>query len=303
MVYPSISEPISVHSLSGIGVDLGGSKIATARFSSGVVKERLRTATDGNAGAEHQVNAIVELIQQLNPKPDEKVGVAVAGRVNHKGEWFAVNKSILKGINQFPLKSRLETRLNRQINVVNDCVAGGVAEAKLGAGKGLNSFAYITVSTGVGGICMINDEPVLSANGLAGHIGFMTTREFGTICGSGRNATIESVASGRSMEQISRLHSNTRHSTVEIFQLAAQKEEWAQKIIEASARAIAELCSNLACAIGIERVVLGGSIGLLPAYQQQVRAAILTEPELFHVAIEPALLGQDAVMLGALCDT
>ena len=51
-------------------------------------------------------------------------------------------------------------------------------------------------------LAILNNKPLLSENGLAGHLGFTTTTLGKTKCGSGRIGTFESVASGKAMANI-----------------------------------------------------------------------------------------------------
>jgi N-acylmannosamine kinase len=92
---------------SGVAVDFGGTKIAAARITSGRIGDILVEPTDGEADATVQVDTICHLLDQLELLPDERVAVASAGRVDHRGNWIPLNTETLSGIETFPLREIL----------------------------------------------------------------------------------------------------------------------------------------------------------------------------------------------------
>lgn len=57
-----------------------------------------------------------------------------------------------------PLHQRLEQIFCCQVFIENDAALAGLGEALYGGGKGYNIVAYITVSTGVGGVRVVNGK-------------------------------------------------------------------------------------------------------------------------------------------------
>lgn len=286
--------------VTGIAVDLGGTKIAVARFINGNVVNSKQLATDGAAGSESQINTIIQLLHDMQLGASDNVGVAVSGRVDRLGQWHAVNTDTLAGIEKIPLKKILEQRLNHPVTVMNDAVAGALGEATFGEGIGISAFAYVTVSTGVGGVCVLDGKPVVTDDGLAGHVGFMTSRNAVDKCGSGRIGTVESIASGRAMEMLARSRFAKRYSAKDIMEFHRNGHAWATQIVQGSAKSIAELGTNLAAAVGISRIVLGGGVGLSDGYDKLVRVFVNEEPELFRIDVVTAELESQSVLVGAL---
>ncbi|MDO5528936.1 MAG: ROK family protein, partial [Paracoccus sp. (in: a-proteobacteria)] len=173
-------------SLSGFAVDLGGTKIAAARIEDGRVVERLQDKTDGAASWEAQLDVMAGLLDRLGYLHGQPVGVAVAGRVDDRGRWHAVNKGTFSGIAAAPLGEALAARFGPRSAALNDASAAALAEARIGAGRAAQNFAYLTVSTGVGGGLVLGGRLLESANGLAGHVGFVSSRFGDARCGSGR---------------------------------------------------------------------------------------------------------------------
>lgn len=277
-------------SLDGFAVDLGGTKTAVAQIENGVVTRRLQQPTDAGAALADQLIAIEALLAEAGYKSGEPLGVAVAGRVDRAGNWHAVNKTTLSAITAAPLGAELAARFGVRTKAVNDAAAAAWAEAQLGAGRGTYNFAYLTVSTGIGGGLVLGGRLIESANGLAGHVGFVSSPLGETLCGSGRFGTVESVAGGRGIAAAAYLPDARA-----VFESGAY-----EAIIDRSARAVATLVADLTSILGLDRVAIGGSIGLAPGYLDRVATHLGKEPDLFRPELVAATLGHDSGLIGAL---
>lgn len=285
--------------LSGFAADLGGTKIAAARIENGEITQRLIAPTDPAADSEAQITAICGLLGRLGHTKGAPLGVAVAGRVDSAGTWHAVNRTTLSAIRDFPLDQELARHLGAA-TCLNDAAAAAFAEGLFGAGSASDSFAYITVSTGIGGGLVISNRLLSSANGLAGHIGFMSSRFASGPCGSGRMATVESIAAGRGVAAAAAATGREGLDARAVFVAAADGEDWARRIVDTSASAVAALIGDLTTILGLDTVAMGGSIGLAPGYLSRVLTALESEPELFRPRLVHAKLGHDAPLIGAL---
>lgn len=285
-------------SISGYALDLGGTKTAAIRISDGIVVDRFHRATDSKNSPAQQVSTMVEALAGLGFEGHEPLGVAVTGRVDRAGRWSAVNQNTLGNIRQIPLHSELSARFAK-VSVLNDAAAATLAEQRLGVGRGIGDFAFVTVSTGVAGGLVLGGNLVLSDDGLAGHMGFSTTQLGTADCGSGRFGTVESVASGKAIAAEARAAGYDMDAS-DVFDQARLGEPWAQEIFDRSASAIAEMIGNLAAILGIRSCAIGGSVGLSDGYIDRVRHHIARTPGLFAVDLAPAELGKDGPLIGAL---
>ncbi|NDR57840.1 ROK family protein [Aliiruegeria sabulilitoris] len=286
--------------LSGVALDLGGTKLAAARIAQGEVVARAQVPTRGSASAVEQVRDMHALARKVGLDPSDRVGLAVAGRVDADGIWRAVNTETLSNLDDVDLRQLASDLFGRSVTVLNDAQAATLAEFHFGSGRGSAAMAYVTVSTGVGGGLVIGGVPVLSPNGMAGHIGFSTSRLATRRCGSGRMGTVESVAAGRAIAAEARRIGYPVEDARDVFDAWRAGGEWAGQIIDSSAAAVAGMCADLAAILGIDRVVLGGGIGLAEGFVDRIRRHLDTEPPLFQPQLVGAELGQDGVLLGAL---
>ncbi|MFN3145449.1 MAG: ROK family protein [Paracoccaceae bacterium] len=286
--------------LHGFAVDLGGTKIAAARIYAGQIAARSGAPTDGGASGEALVAAMGTLLKGLGYVRGDPLGIAVAGRIDAQGLWHAVNLGTLREVSAIPLQG-LASALIGDCRCLNDAAAAVLAEARCGAGRGAANLAYVTVSTGIGGGLMVDGRLLSSASGLAGHIGFAGSRLGERLCGSGRSGTVESVAGGRAIAEAAALAGHAMDARG-VIQAARAGEAWADAIIGRSARSVAALIADLRAILGLDRAILGGSIGLSEGYLHRVRGALDSEPALFRVPLVTAELGPDAPLFGALAN-
>lgn len=286
--------------LSGLAIDIGGTKTAGARLEAGAITKRVHHDTDGSLDVARWLSAIAEILEQLDDTGAEPIGVAVTGRVDRRGRWSAVNRDTLSAVVDAPLLDDLRRRFGPRVSVMNDAAASALGEAAFGAGRGVSAMGFLTVSTGVGGGFVFDGRPLTSQDGLAGHVGFMTSRHSDASCPSGRVGTLESVASGKAIADAARAMRTDDVDAREVFDCWRRGEDWAAAIVQRSAAAIAEACASLKSVLGLDLMVIGGSVGMAPGYIPLVRDALEQEPPLFRVKLRPAALGPDSPLFGAL---
>ena len=80
----------------------------------------------------------------------------------------------------------------------------------------------------------------------------------------------------------------------------ADTSDRARAAIDRSAAAVARQIADLTALFGLDRVAIGGGVGLAPGYLLRVQSHLTSEPELFRVPVNPASLGQDSALIGAL---
>lgn len=284
---------------SSIAVDFGGTKISAAQISKRSIVKKRQLETVQDAAPETHLQSIISLIEALDVEGQTNLGVAVSGRVDRRGYWHTMNHKTFRGFSEFPLRDKLQAHFGRPVNVMNDAVAAAWGEYScLPRDENIDSLLYITVSTGVGGGVVLNGRPLVSEDGLAGHIGFMTSTLASDHCGSGRFATIESVASGTAMGRTASAESGKHLSGYDVFQAHLSGDESATAVVETSARAIAKAIADVRALLGVQLATIGGSVGLADGYIALVRQHLEEEPPLFQPRVIPAMLCADSALVG-----
>jgi N-acylmannosamine kinase len=108
---------------------------------------------------------------------------------------------------------------------------------------------------------------------------------------------VESVASGTA---IARAAAEAGHPGLDAAAVAACGEAWAAAILDRSAAAVAALCADLAALLGLDRIALGGGVGLAEGYRARVERWLAAEPPLFRPVLVAPALGADSALAGAL---
>ena len=178
-----------------------------------------------------------------------------------------------------------------------DVNAGALAEALAGAGKGVRSFVYLSIGTGVGGVFYREGLRPGYAPQL-GHISLPREPDDTTFPGTCRfhGDCLQGLASGKAMH--ARWSTPAEH-------LQPNHPAW-----HLEARYLARACANLFYTFSPQRIVLGSSVGCTPGLSAHVAALVPTllngflEPELrtrfaTQPPVVPAALAQDSSLIGA----
>jgi polyphosphate glucokinase len=143
-----------------IGVDVGGSgvKAGVVDVDEGaLVSDRIRVDTPEPSTPEAVARAVAELVGQLEaPGP---VGIGFPSVIRQG--WVATANNIDPswiGVNALEL---FETTIAREIRLLNDADAAGLAEARYGAAKGVDGKVLVlTFGTGIGSALLVDGNLV-----------------------------------------------------------------------------------------------------------------------------------------------
>ena len=87
----------------------------------------------------------------------------IPGQIDDMG--LLIHAPNLPGWIGLPIQDRLDEQFEGHVHVLNDVALVGLGEATVGAGKGAAIVAYITVSTGVNGVRIVDGQVDHSARG------------------------------------------------------------------------------------------------------------------------------------------
>jgi N-acetylmannosamine kinase len=279
-----------------LALDIGGTKIASAIVSGNQVAQRQQIHTPQENVVEAMHQTLAQLLSDYAGQFDY-VAVASTGIIN-KGILTALNPKNLGGLAYFPLKQSISQHTSKPVYLLNDAQAATYAEYQLQDKNNLQNFAFITVSTGVGGGLILNHQLLTEPNGIAGHIGHTVADPNGPVCGCGRVGCVEAIASGRAIEAVSKQWDDPCDPK-EVFARFRKTDEKATALVSRSAKAIANLVADLVIGMDVQHVVIGGSVGLAEGYLPLVKQHLAQMPEIYRCPLDAAQLGQDAGLIGA----
>jgi glucokinase len=207
--------------------------------------------------------------------------------VNLRGDWTGR-----------PVARPVGAAIGLPVALINDARAFGLAELRLGAGRGASSLVGLTLGTGVGGVVAIDGRVHLGHDGTAGELGHQTIDPDGPSCPCGNQGCLEAFARADAIAEA------CGTETAEAAVSAAQAGD--KRAIEGLAtvgRYLGIGIANMITVITPDRVVVGGGLSaagellLIPIREELGRRVRMTSLDSVDVVI--AELGTWAGAIGA----
>lgn len=142
-----------------LGVEIGGTKQQMAVCDEqGTIIEMVSERVVLKRGAQDILDWIAQNVPQLLEKYPNiiRIGVGFGGPLETATGRCLISLHVL-GWKDFELKTWFEDAFKVPTIVVNDTVAGGYAEYKLGSGRNSEKFFYSNIGTGIGGSFFVGD--------------------------------------------------------------------------------------------------------------------------------------------------
>jgi glucokinase len=157
-----------------IGIDVGGTKTAIARYDAQTfaLQAQERMLTRSSEGFETVMEDIASAVEKMRTPDTSSVGIGVPGLV-HQPEGLLLKAPNIVGSENVQVKERMEQKLKLPVYVDNDANCFTLAEALAGSAKGRKVVVGITFGTGVGGGIVIDGKLFHGARGFAAEIGHM----------------------------------------------------------------------------------------------------------------------------------
>lgn len=221
----------------------------------------------------------------------------------------------IPGWKNFPLGEKLAEEFSVPIYVGNDANLAALGEWNFGCGAGHKDLIYLTISTGIGGGIICNNQLVEGANGLASELGHITVMPDGPVCSCGKRGHLEAISSGPAIVDYvnEKIENGTetllvRSDTLSAFDVAIAARNGDQLAFQAYSRAGFYLGQALADFIHILNpsiIILGGGVSLsgpllFDPMIEKLQLEIMDPSYMQDLKIVPTVLGDDAGLLGAL---
>lgn len=283
------------------GIEAGGTKFVCAVGSGpGDLRAEVRFPTTTPAATIDRTIAFFQ--EQAQQAPLAALGIASFGPVDPRPAsptWGYITTTPKPGWAQTDFAGRIRRALGIPVGFDTDVNGAALAEQRWGAARGLTTFFYITVGTGLGGGGMVNGRLL---HGLMhpemGHIRLPHDWEADPYPGACpyHGDCLEGMAAGPALEG----RWGQRGET-----LPADHPAW-----DLEAHYLALGLVNLICTLVPQRIVMGGGImeqpRVFPAVRQKVQALLngyLQAPEILERIDEyivPPHLGNQAGVLGGI---
>ena len=283
-----------------IGIDIGGTQLRVAAYNEDgeeLAKEVM--PNDHDLGPAENLQRLIDVIEGWGIDY-MGIGVGAPGPLNFKAGKI-LNPPNLPGWENFNIVSFLERETKHRVRLNNDANVAGLAESLSGAGWGYESLFYFTVSTGVGGAYIYQNQIIGGANSCAAEVFNMVVNEFDDVRPGMNVGAVEEQASGPSIARIASKGLGRAVAPAEVFALYEQGDETACAVIDRAADVLAKAVHNVSCVVDPDVFVFGGSVALnnpwfIDLVCEKAKKLVLNPSTL---RIELAKCGGDAGLIGA----
>ena len=306
-----------------LGIDVGGTKILGVAIDATDPATPLascRVLTPTTIAA--LIDTIVAVVRTLERDAEldggtTPIGLGIPGVVDHAGVvWGA--PTLRHAVGE-PVRALIEHALGVPVRVGNDATGALWAEARFGAGRGVDDIVQVSLGTGIGGGVMVGGVLCLGRHGFAGEPGHMVVERDGVLCPCGRRGCWERYASGAGLAWLAeqRIATGGARRIIDLAEgapadvrgehvaLAAREgDPDALAIWDEFAAWLALGLGNLADIVDPELFVIGGGLAteadlFLPQVGRLFPAETLGADGRRSVRIEAAALGADSAAIGA----
>lgn len=287
-----------------LGLDLGGTNIKWAVVEHDGESWRTLGRDQGATPSPAEPDTVVPRLASVGSEAMARwpgvrsVGIGVPGLydaaagttrflVNLPGPWAGR-----------PVSAPVAAALGVPAVLINDARAFGLAELRLGAGRGASSMIGLTLGTGVGGVVAVDGRVHQGHDGTAGEIGHQTIDPDGPRCNCGNHGCLETFARAEAIAAAC-----GTATAEEGLARARDGDEQALRGLAAVGRALGIGIANMVTVISPDRVVIGGGISaatdlLMGPIRAELRRRVFTT-SLDDVEIVIAELGTWAGAIGA----
>lgn len=290
-----------------LGIDVGGTNTKCVALTSPDGAEprvvdlgSVPTAADtGPGGVRDQVIGLIRRHHQ-ETGPFDGVGLTMPGTVNTGAGTTGVIPNIAGDWDGFAMAGPVADAVGLGVWLINDARAFALAEATVGAARGLTTVVCLTLGTGVGGGVVVGGRLHGGHTGMAGEIGHQTVdlSPRALRCGCGNLGCLETLT------QAAALCRRAGQPDVQaVFQAAAAGEARAVEALRVEVEYLAIGMANAYLLLCPDAFVIGGGIALAgEALRQPLLAAVrrrmtLDAPEAIEIRF--AELGPAAGAIGA----
>ena len=298
-----------------IAADIGGTHLRVAVYlETGIepIKQK-RIATLGKGSP---VERLIGLIHELWQADDKVLAISAGapGQIDPTA-GLVISAPNIKGWHNLPLRDELVSCFKVPVFLNNDANLAALGEWKYGAALGHHNVIYITISTGIGGGVIMDDQLLLGQRGLATEIGHVVILPDGPMCGCGHRGHLEALASGTAIAnfvneqlacgRVSSIPADPRPTSREISQAAALGDPLAVEAFKRAAYYMGIGLSNYLHLFNPSIVVIGGGVSRSGEFfwndiRASMEAHVLFSEYTRDLALVPAALGDDCGLLGAL---
>jgi glucokinase len=294
-----------------LGIDIGGTKIAAGLVDAhGKVAARLQCLTP-TSGGRAILEAAAQLCRELVGSTGHKAlaaGVGAGGQIDSTRGVVVSATDVIPGWSGTQIRSILAERIEMPVFADNDVNALAAGEQRFGCAAGCSTVIFLALGTGVGGALLCGERLHHGAHWTGGEFGHIlidispnARKDMGGAAG-----TLEAYVSGPGLLQTWREITSETDPHFTAHDVAADAEQDPGGAGALAIRKTGEYLGyglvSLANALDPDLIVIGGGLAALGDALLEPERAVLRSralPGPATCAVVPALLGEDASVIGA----
>lgn len=294
-------------------VDQAGNILARDRYLLGAARDPEATAANLAARCRHLAEEA-----GLTWEGIEGVGCSTAGMLDSQSGLIFSAPNLFGPRRDVPFQAMLQAAFERPALIEMDAQAAALGEGWRGAGAGVDFFVYVVVGTGIGAGILVQGQLYRGWRGTAGEVGHTTIEPDGPLCNCGNYGCLEVLAAGPAIAQhalavirqgrqtmLRELAAGRELDAGLVIQAARLGDEAAREIVERTATYLGIGLANLLNILNPEVIALGGGVIrgntdlLLEPIRRAAKSRCSTWIDWERTRLVPALLGEEAALLGA----
>lgn len=285
-----------------LGIDLGGTNVRVAKIdANGNVLAQVKGPSFGQEGPEKVMANLKQLVREI-PAWNEcsGIGIGVPGPVDFKAGTMVLSTN-LKGFAGYPFAAEMKKEFGIPCYLDNDANVAGLAEALVGAGKGMDVVYYITLSTGIGGGLIVNGKTVSGKHGFGGEVANIVIDRNRNKVNYLNVGAIENEASGTAITRKGKeTFGDEIQNAGDVFQKAANGNPEAVQILNTMEEDLGQFFATIACVCDPDIFILGGGMmksstvflqGIIENYRKYSHTAVHDTPFALASLDEPGIIG------------
>lgn len=227
-----------------------------------------------NAPAEEVLQPLIRIGGELLDAGNEEqligIGVGVPAPVEAE-TGYVVHPTTIPGWEPGAVVTAMSARWPVPVVVENDARAGALGECR----DDSDTTVYVKIATGIGCGIVVEGAILQGAHGAAGDIGHIHIASGGALCRCGRRGCLATFSSGGSL--LDRLGNEGINTLDDIVAAAGAGNASVEAALLTAADVLGGALAATVTTVNPNKLVLGGKIGTIPLFANQVRDRVLRD--------------------------
>ncbi len=291
-----------------LGIDVGGNHVKTGLVDrDGTIHEFQSYATAELKEDGDFIGRFLDIVafKTLNHKEITKVGIGLPGMIS-KDRKIPIEIPAIRELNGQPLYQRLKERFpEKEFFLENDANAAALGEFLFGNIKLPDTFAFITLGTGIGSAVILDRKIFTGGDGNGLELGHIRSRNDKHLEANIGKSGIINLATRRLAEYSGKtlIPRDQPVSATKLVVSAAEGDEFSQAVLYEAGEILGEGLIALIRIMDIKTIVVGGGLSagfdFIKPGVMKMFSAYLPPYYTQSLDLHRASLGNDAGVLGA----